>query len=417
MKNVRWYIVTLLLLATTINYLDRQALSIAAPVLREIYNMSNRDYGTIVSAFLLSYAIMQPVAGRIIDWLGTRRGFSLAVIWWSIANMLHALAGSVFGFAAFRFLLGIGEAGNFPGAIKTVAEWFPSKEKTVATGIFNVGAGAGALIAPPLVAFIILKFGWQAAFLFTGAIGFLWVVLWLAFYHPPEKHPKLLPEELEYIRSGQETDEPEAQRKGVVKEVLSSRSLWSIMVARFISDPVWTFYVFWLPNYLKDVRDFSLVQIGLFAWIPFLAADVGSIAGGALAAFYMKKGLSVIASRKAAMCSAAILMPAAIFAVRADSAMVALLLVSVAAFGHQLWAASLLTLPADLFPKRAAASAYGFTGSAGQFGAMLIMWLVGFVIDRVGYVPVFTVAGFMHPIAAVIMLFGIKTTRQGIKRA
>lgn len=407
--------VGLLTLVTAINYLDRNALSVAQTVLEDELGMTNADYGHIVSVFLIAYGLMHPISGRIIDWLGTRRGLALAFVWWSFASMAHAFVGGVGSFAAARFVLGVGEAGNFPAAIKTVGEWFPAKERALATGIFNVGAGLGAVLAPPLVGGLIYYFGWRAAFIVTGAIGFVWLIPWLMLAHRPEEHPRITPEELEHIRSGQETqlvEEPGQEKRGIWAEALSRRDMWALMLARFVSDPVWMFLAFWIPKYFKSERGFDLKQIAMFTWLPFLASDVGSIAGGWLSSFFMKRGYSVITARKAAMCICAAMMPVAIFAVRVESWQMAIVCISVAAFGHQSWAASLLTLPADLFPKRMVASCYGLAAMVGILGCALSQWQVGSIIDRIGYTQVFTVAGLLHPVAAIIIVVAVKGVRK-----
>jgi ACS family hexuronate transporter-like MFS transporter len=412
-KNLRWYIVGLLTLVTVINYLDRNALSVAQTVLEEKFGMTNADYGHIVSLFLLSYALMHPISGRIIDWLGSRKGLALALVWWSLASIGHAFAGGVGSFAAMRFTLGIGESGNFPGAIKTIGEWFPAKEKALATGIFNIGAGLGAVIAPPMVGGILILFGWRSAFIATGAIGFLWLIPWLAISYKPEEHPRLSPEELSYIRSGQQAEsddaEGDAQGKGVWKEAFARKDLWALMAGKFLSDPVWMFLAFWIPKYFKTARGFDLKEIAMFTWMPFLAADVGSLFGGWLSSFLVKRGNSAVKARKIAMCVCASMMPVAILVVHVKSWQLAILCLSVAAFGHQSWSASMLTIPADLYPKRMVASTYGIIGMMGSLGSALSQWKVGSVIDTIGYVPVFTIAGLLHPIAALIIALFVKS--------
>ena len=419
MKNIRWHIAGLLLLATTLSYLDRQTLSIIAPVIRDEYKMSNTDYARIVQAFLLAYGLMQPFMGRFIDWVNTRRGYLISVVGWSLACMAQAFGAGVLSFSIFRFILGAAEAGSFPASVKTVAEWFPEKERTIATGIFNMGAGLGAIIAPPAIAFIANHFGWRAAFIATGAMGFLWVTAWLRLYHPLDKHPLVSREEREYIQSGKAAVQEETPKsRSSILEILRGRDIWTLMIARSLTDPVWYFYVFWLPDYLKTARHFSLSEIGMFAWVPFLAADIGSIVGGALSAFFVKRGFSVINARKAAMCMSAALMPVALFVVRAENPAVAILLISVATFGHQSWAASMLTLPADLFPKRIVASAYGIPAACGNFAGTGFAALIGFLLDRAGYIPVFTIAGCLHPIAALIIVALIRSPKMiGLKSA
>ena len=407
-KKLRWYIAGLLMLATTINYLDRQALSVAQPVLRETLGFSSFDYGNITSSFLLAYGLMLPIAGRMIDWLGTRWGFALAVTWWSLANIGHAFAGSVRSFCVFRVLLGIGEAGNFPGSVKAISEWFPPKERTVATGIFNLGAGTGAVIAPPLVGWIILRWGWQAAFVTTGSIGFVWVVLWLLLYHEPEKHPRLSSAELKHIQQEPIVEMEASSARGAWRETLSRREVWPLMIARALADPVWIFYFLWLPDYLHRARGFELKDIALFAWVPFLAADLGSLLGGLLSAFFVKRGFSVLNARLLAMAICASLMPMAIWAGLTVHWQIALACISIAAFGHQSWAASLITLPADLFPKRIVASAYGIPAMFGYFAGAVFNWNVGYWVDSIGYVPIFMAVAFMHLIATAVLFWGIR---------
>ncbi|MFA6185649.1 MAG: MFS transporter [Phycisphaerae bacterium] len=412
-KNLRWYIAGLLLFATTINYLDRQTLSVAAPVLRDLFKMSNTDYSHIVQAFLLAYMVMMPISGRIIDWMGTRWGFCLSVVWWSIANILTAFAGSVGGFSVCRFLLGVGEAGNFPASIKTISEWFPSRERALATGIFNMGAGFGAIIAPPLIGVLIIYYGWQAGFIVTGLVGFIWVIAWLLLFQAPEKHPRLSPAEFAYIRDVRPDDSAtDNSDSGKKKAMLLDMRLWGCIIAKFLTDPVWWFYIFWLPDYLKNVRHFSLAKIAMFAWLPFLAADFGSVFGGAISTFFIRRGWPTLKARKLAMCVCASLMPVALLAVRAQSAAVAIVYICVATLGHQAWSASLLTLPADLFPRKQVGTAFGFSGAAGSLGGFVFAGLTGIILDRIGYVPIFTAIGFMHPIAAIIIVLMIKDRAQ-----
>ena len=392
---------------TAINYLDRNALSVAQTVMEEEFHMTNADYGHIVSIFLIAYGLMHPIAGRIVDRLGCRKGLSLALVWWSIASVGHAFARGVTSFAAMRFALGCGESGNFPAAIKTVGEWFPAKERALATGIFNVGAGLGAIMAPPLIGGLILAFGWRAAFVATGTIGLLWLIPWLALSHKPENHPRITPEELAYIKAGQEEQQlcEESSSKGAAswREIFSRRELWAIMAARFLADPVWLFFAFWIPKYFKAERGFDLKEIAMFTWMPFLAADIGSVVGGWLSSNLVKRGYSTLTARKIAVVVFALMMPTAILAVHAKNWQLAILCLSAAAFGHQGWSANLLTLPADLFSKDTVASCYGLTAMMGVLGGALFEFGVGGVIDSVGYIPAFTVAGLLHPIGALVI--------------
>ena len=305
--RLRWFIVSLLFLATVINYVDRQTLSVLAPLLREQFHMSNTDYSRIVFAFLLAYMIMQSGSGRLMDRLGTRVGMALTVGWWSVAAMLHAAAGSVVSFGAFRFLLGMGEAGNWPGGVKAVSEWFPAKERAFATGFFNSGSTVGAIIAPPLVTWMALRWGWQSAFLMTGSLGFVWVVLWLLFYRSPQEHRWLGERERAYILAGQPATDVESAPKVRWVDLLGYRQVWGLVLARMMADPVWWFYVFWLPEYLKRDRNFSMIMIGYFAWIPFLTADIGCLTGGAISGWLIRRGCPVLKARKMVMCAGAAL--------------------------------------------------------------------------------------------------------------
>lgn len=414
-RNLRWYIVALLTLMTTINYLDRTALSVAQTVLEDEFGMSAEDFGHIVAFFLIAYGLMHPVMGRMVDWFGSRRGLTVAFVWWSLASILHAMASGAGSLKLFRFLLGVGEAANFPGAVKTVGEWFPPRERALATGIFNLGAGLGAAIAQPAVGVIIYYWGWQAAFVFTGAIGFVWLIPWLALSYPPDRHPRITPEELEYIRAGQAEAGAEAsiegEGRGSSMEALGRRDLWALMAARLLADPAWLFFSFWIPKFFKDVHHFDIKQIALFVWLPFIASDVGSVFGGWLSSYLVKRTGSVVKARKLGMAFSAALMPIAIVVVHVHQWQIALLCISVAAFAHQSWSASTLTFPADIFPKRIVASAFGLTGMAGVLGGVLSQWYVGGVIDSFGYVPVFTIVGFLHPTGALITALLVRGNR------
>jgi ACS family hexuronate transporter-like MFS transporter len=404
-RGLRWYIAIMLMLVTTINYLDRTSLSVAALPLREQFHINEQYLSYIIICFQFSYGLMQPIMGRVMDWLGIKRGFSLAAIWWSIANMLHAFARTPFSFGAFRALLGVGEAGNFPGVAKTVSEWFPAKERTMATGIANIGAGTGSLIATPLVAWIIIRFGWQAAFVATGAIGFVWVVFWILLYKSPAQNQFITSEELEYINQGQkelQAEEP-VVAQSVWKLVLRQRNFWGLAITRFLSEPAWQFFSYWIPTYFATQRGLNLKQIGLFLWVPFLAADIGSFVGGVLSPFYHKLGFKILTSRKLAMTTAACMMPVCVFIIRAPSAGWAIFWFCIAAFAHQCISATLLTLPVDLFPKSTVATANGLSGSCAHFGGMLFTFSVGWLVTHIGYSPVFVTIALLDLIGAVIL--------------
>lgn len=413
-KNIRWWVAGTIFLATTINYIDRQALSVAAPVIREDLGLSNEQYGWIVSAFLLAYAIMQMVSGRLIDSLGTEKGFSIAVIWWSIANMLHVFGKGMVSLGAFRFLLGIGEAGNYPAAMKAISEWFPKEERTKAVGILNMGPGLGAIIAPPLMAWLITDFGWRFAFVITGAIGFFWLFLWRWVYYEPEKHPRISTEELALIQGEQNAEEQ--QEKMPWLSYFKYKEVWGLTLSRFVSDGAFYFFVFWLPSWLADVKGFSLMEIGMFAWIPFLLSDIGSFVGGWTGTRLIKNGMSLDASRKWVIWVGAILVVPVLGCLYIESPYWAIALISFSLFATQFKQASLFTLPIDLFGKKDAASVWGISGSAGSFGAMLFTPLIGWLVDTISYSPVFVIVAFLHIISAILVIVFIPKIKYIVPR-
>ena len=404
MKNLRWYICALLFYATTINYIDRQVLGILKPLLERELGWRESEYGWIVFAFQAAYALMMPFAGRAMDWLGTRLGYALAVVFWSLAAMGHAAAGTAAQFAIARFGLGVGEAANFPAAIKTVADWFPARERAFATGIFNSGSNVGAVVAPLMVPWIATRWGWRAAFLATGAIGFTWVALWWWLYHPPHAHPKLRPEELALITADREGED--AAESVPYLRLLTERRAWAFLIGKFLTDPVWWFYLFWLPGFLNKQYGLDLTQLGPPLITVYIAADVGSIGGGWLSSKLLAIGWSVNRARKTAMLVCAVAVTAVIFVIRAGGNLwLAVTLVSIAASAHQGWSANLFTLASDLFPRRAVGSVVGLGGMAGAIGGMLVAPAVGYWLERSGgsYGPLFYVAGSMYLLALGII--------------
>jgi ACS family hexuronate transporter-like MFS transporter len=320
--------------------------------------------------------------------------------WWSLAAMGHALARGVWSFAAARFLLGAGEAGNFPASIKAVAEWFPKRERALATGIFNAGTNVGAVAAYPIVGWLLLKWGWQAAFIGTGALGFLCLVLWLAFYRLPREHPWISASERDYIESSAGEHSRGLQPELAWRSIFAYRQAWGFMLAKFMTDPIWWFYIFWLPKYLIEARHLSIARLEIFGMIPFLAAVPGSVAGGWFSGYLMRRGWTANAARKTAMAVSAFCMPAGILAVFSPSPWWALALISLATSGHQGWSANVFTLASDVFPKRDVASVVGLGGAAGALGGMIIAPVSGYVLQYFhSYVPLFIIAGLMHPVA------------------
>jgi len=407
LRGLRWWIVGLIFLATLINYIDRLTISVLAPVITHDLGLTNTEFGGILTWFLLAYTISQGLSGKLYDRIGTKRGFVCSIVLWSIAAIAHAFARGLATLSAFRFVLGFGEAGNWPGAAKTVAEWFPIRERAFGMAIFNSGAAIGSVVAPPLIVWLSLTYGWRTTFIVTGLLGFGWLVLWLIFYETPERHRWLSETERELIREGQ-PDQDETlvtERKAPLKwrELLGYRQVWAIALSRFLTDPVWWLYISWLPKYLADARGFSLVKIGLFAWVPYVAADAGSLSGGWLSGYLIARGWSVDRSRKLVIAIAACLMPAGILAAFAHDAMVALVLIGVVLFGFQVWINNVQTLPSDFFPDKAVASVAGLGGTGAGIGSMIFVFGTGWVVDHFSYVPVLVVAGLLAPLGTLVL--------------
>jgi MFS transporter, ACS family, hexuronate transporter len=404
LPGLRWWIIGLVFLATLINYIDRLTISVLAPVITRDLGLSNTEFGGIVAWFLLAYTISQALSGKLYDRIGTKLGFVVSIIVWSIAAMAHAFARGLGSLSAFRFLLGLGEAGNWPGAAKTVAEWFPIRQRAFAMAIFNSGAALGSVIAPPLIVWLSLSYGWQTTFIVTGALGFVWLVLWLLFYQTPDRHKWLTSSERKFILDGQRTSLDESTDVSTRwRDLLGYRQVWAIVLARFLTDPIWWLYISWLPKYLADARGFSLVKIGLFAWVPYAAADAGSLSGGWLSGYLIGRGWSVDRARKVVIILAAMLMPAGILAAFANDAMVALALIGVVLFGFQVWINNVQTLPSDFFPDRAVASVAGLGGTGAGIGSMLFIFGTGWAVDHFSYVPVLVIAGLLAPLGTLVL--------------
>ena len=394
--RVRWGICALLFFATTINYVDRSVLGVLAPLLRKEMGWSNTQYGEISAAFTLAYAIGFLFAGWFIDRFGTRIGYTLYLIVWSLAAAGHALASTAFGFRAARFALGLGESGNFPAAIKTVAEWFPRKERALATGIFNAGSNVGAIVAPLVVPWLTLHFSWRAAFAVTGLSGLIWVFFWWPFYRKPAEHPRVGKAELKHI----EGDGPEPVLAVGWLELLAHRQAWAFAVGKFLTDSVWWFYLFWFPLFMADTFGFDISTIGLPLITVYLLADVGSVGGGWLSSRLLKLGWSPNAARKTAMLVCAILILPVAMAPRVTNPWMAVWLVGLAAAAHQGFSANIFTITSDMFPKPAIGSVVGFGGFAGAMGGFLMNLGAGWFRENQGsYVTMFTIAGVAYLIA------------------
>lgn len=385
--RARWLMIGFAFLATVINYLDRQTLSVVAPLLSEEFQMNDETYGLILAAFMLAYTLMNGVSGPLLDRLGTRVGYAICVAWWSTAAILHGLARGPWSLGLFRFLLGMGEAGNWPAAVKVVAEWFPARERALASGIFNSGAAIGAIVAPPVVAFLVVAMGWQAAFVAVGVTGYLWLAGWWLLYHTPTH----------VLHEAKAPPAPPWR-------LLRTRFLASLTLSKIFLDPVWYFYIFWFPKYLSSVHGLSTAQIGKTGWIPFVTADLGNLVGGWLTGRLIRRGLSVSAARKTMIALSALLMTTAIPAAYASNVTQAILWVSVATFGYTSYNANALAFPADVFPKNMVGSIWGLASLGSGLGGMLFSWLSGRVIDAHGYMPVFVAYGIMPLIAAFIVL-------------
>lgn len=386
----RWAICALLFLGISKNYMDRQVLGVLKITLQQDFHWSEVDYSNLVFAFQTAYAVGILVVGRFVDRVGARLGYGLAVAFWSFASMAHAFCHSFAGFAVARAALGFGESAAFPASIKAVTEWFPQKERAFATGLFNAGANVGAILTPLIIPWITFHFGWRAAFLFIGALGFLWLVLWLVVYRRPEEHSLCTAAELSYIRSGSEV------LSGRVRwlRLLAYRQTWAFIGAKFLTDPIWWFYLFWVPGFLQRAYGLTLTQAGPPIVAIYVISDCGSVAGGWLSSRLIHRGVSVNAARKSALLICAALVAPIVYTYRAAGLWTAVAIIGLAAAGHQGFSANLFTLPSDMFPQRAVASVVGLGGMAGAVGGMLIAKLVGYILQWTGsyFIP-FLLAG------------------------
>jgi len=408
--RVRWWIVWTLFFSTVTNYISRQTFSVLAPLITAQYHLTHTDLAKILGAFQLSYAITGLLGGIFLDTVGTRLGLALAVTFWSLVNILTIFASSVFGFASFRFLLGIGEGFNWPGASKTVAEWFPSQERSLAVAIFDSGSSVGGAVAALVIPLIAVAFGWRSAFVFSGLIGFVWLLVWLRVYHPLDQHPRVTPDEVSLIRAGQDVPATSPQR-GVQRwfRLARNRNVWGIVLGRALTDPIWWFYIFWLPQYLSDARGFSLQRIALFAWMPFIAADIGNFTGGLISGYCVRRGLSVVRARTWVCVFSCPPMLAAIPAASVHSAYTALGLICFALWGYASWSTMGLTLPSDLFPQDVVATVTGLSGLAAGMVSAVFTMAVGILVDHFSYGPAFLVAGLMPLLATVALLLLVRS--------
>ena len=398
--NFRWVICALLFFATTINYMDRQVLGILAPFLQKTIGWNEIQYGYIVTAFQAAYAVGLLLMGGFIDRVGTRIGYAVSIAVWSLSAMGHALANSVLGFGIARAMLGLGESGNFPAGIKTVAEWFPKKERALATGIFNSGSNIGAVVAPITVPWVAVHLGWRWAFVFTGAFSATWLISWLLLYRRPQQHPRLSPSELHYIQS----DPVEPSTKIPWMRLLPHRQTWAFVLGKFMTDPIWWFYLFWLPKFLNASHGLSLTQLGPPLVTVYVSADIGSIGGGWLSSTLITRGWKVNRARKTAMLVCALCVLPVLFVSRISQLWPAVGIISLATAAHQGWSANMFTLASDMFPRRAVASLVGIGGFGGAIGGMCIASFTGFLLQMThSYVPIFFIAGSAYIFALLII--------------
>ena len=412
---LRWHIAILVSVAIAISYLDRQTLPIAIGEIRNDFPISNSTKAFLDSAFLLTYGLMYVGGGRLMDVLGTRRGFLIIMVFWSLACASHGFAGGVFMLAASRLLLGIGEGGGFPAATRVVAEWFPVKERATAMGIINAGTGFGGILAPPLIAWIVTHCAWLGlsswrwVFFITGAFGLLWTIWWARKYFPPAQHPGLTDGEREHLRPVLEKTGAPPPPKIPMRELLRFRETWGIVGAKFLTDAAWYFYMFWLPKYLLDARGFNIKAVGSVAWIPFAAAALGCVVGGGLSSWLLHRGRSVNAARKIALGLSAVLMPCVMFVPQASVPWV-IVLFSIAFFGQQSWSTLVMILPTDLFPKHAVGTVAGFVGLGGALGGVVLGQLAGWLLDHgFSYTPVLVIAGSLHVVAFLLILATVRS--------
>ena len=401
-------VVAFLLGATTINYIDRQSLSVLAPVLQREFSLTTVQYSYLVNSFLAVYSVMYLVAGRVVDRLGTRRGLGYAILCWSAAEILHAFAGGFASLCAARALLAVGEAAIIPSGVKAVAEWFEPKRRGLAIGTFEIGLSLGPLVAPPLVAYLAIHFGWRSAFVWTGVAGLLWAIPWLLFYRLPSAAP-----------AGGERLPPQAQPSP--RELLRSRQVWAVGLARFFGDPVWYFYLFWLPKYLADARGLTLQSIGAFAWIPYLGSMLGGFAGGAASSWLIRRGMPAPAARQRILSISSVAVSSGVLCIYLDELGWALAAIACAAFFMQFWGVNLDTLPSDLFPSNSVAQAVGVAGLLGSAGGIVFTAATGHIVERYGYSPVWVASAVMYPAGLTCLRLCLRPQRSrpetGIKAA
>ena len=400
--GIRWLTIGLIMLGAMVNFLSRATLAVAAPTVMENLHITTQQYGYITGAFQL-FIMLQFAVGYAIDILGVKIGFALFAFLWSVICMAHGLANSWQMMAGLRGLLGFAEGAFSPGGLKVVSEWFPAKERGLAGGLYNIGPSIGQMLAPPLVVWAILFYSWQAAFVIVGAISLAWVVLWLIFYHPVATHPRLSAEERELIVSGQESYVQGEDKKPSILNILSRRNFWGVALPRFLTDPTWGMLSFWVPLYLTTVRHFDLKQIAMYAWLPFLAADLGCIFGPSVVLFLQKRGLDLIDARRGAFTLGAVMMIGVAFAGTVQNAYMAVALISLAGFAHQTLSVTMITMATDLFPRNEVGTVAGMAGTSANLGVLISSLLIGGLVSTIGYAPFFVALAALDLLAAIVV--------------
>ncbi len=415
-RGLRWWMIGLLMLGSILNYLTRSTLAVAAPTLLQDLHITAKQYSWIVGTFQ-GTLMLQPAAGWVLDVVGLRTGFALFVVAWSLISMAHALARSWPVFAGLRGLLGLAEGSANPAGMKAIAEWFPARERGLAGGVFNIGASVGSMLAPPLVVWAILTYDWQFAFVITGGIGLVWVVLWLALYRPLATHPALTDRERSYIAAGQERHLQDDGKRPSILGIAKRRNFWGIAIPRFLADPTWGTLTFWVPLYLSQARHFDLRQIALFAWMPFLAADIGCLFGGAVSLFLQRRGVRLINARRGAFTLGACMMTGVAFAGFVRDPYVAVALISLAGFAHQTLSVTVITMASDLFKRNEVATVAGMAGTCGNGGLLLFNLLIGGLVATVGYTPFFVCLGVLDLVGATVLWTVVKEPANAIAPA
>jgi ACS family hexuronate transporter-like MFS transporter len=401
-RGLRWWIMGLLMLGSILNYLTRSTLAVAAPTMLQELHITTEQYSWIVGAFQ-GTIMLQPAAGYVLDVVGLKTGMALFVVAWSLISMAHALGRTWPQFAALRGLLGLAEGSSNPGGMKATAEWFPARERGLASGVFNIGASVGSMLAPPLVVWAILAVNWEFAFVITGGVGFVWLVAWLLFYRSPARHPALSDRERAHITSGQERHLRSDGTRPSIRRIARQRNFWGIAIPRFLADPTWGTLTFWVPLYLSQARHFDLKQIALFAWMPFLAADIGCLFGGAVSMALMKRGVRLVNARRWTFTLGAVMMTGVAFAGLVKSPYTAVALISLAGFAHQTLSVTVITMASDLFRQNEVATVAGMAGTFGNAGLLAFNLIIGGLVATVGYTPFFVVLGVLDLLGATVL--------------